>query len=343
MSKQATNLYNKMSKSNHNDQSFQKRIKKSLSFCFDDFQKYINLLTNKHVKRNYFNNPEFVIDCVYSDKLLKTDDEIRSYCKVQLSLASYCFNKLRDIIINDQKSFNYYSIIKYKNIITDYIFDLKPIVEYLEQKEDPKYIFFSGGKNYETKSYETYRISRNLFWTCAFNNNFIDQRSGYNLSSFSLRQSLELKFKRIVGAIVYDKTYQPPKIKHDFFYNFITQNLDLYEFTTEFFSCINKIYKWTNLSIHTGTLPNVWELQYALDITFKLFQSKTYNTRGSWSVFGAVKILNYDQVKHNFFKYFENNCQKDNTIWCIEFTENPEAIIMKREKKKNGVGEKNGK
>ena len=44
------------------------------------------------------------------------------------------------------------------------------------------------------------------------------------------------------------------------------------------------IYKWTNYSIHTGSMPNMWEIQFALDYCSKLFEPDKPDPKKGWSI-----------------------------------------------------------
>lgn len=264
-----------------------------------------------------------------NNKILKNDQQVTTYCKLHLCVATHCFNQLVDQIAANKGGFTYSNIRKYRNIIYDYLHDLREIVEHLEKKTDPSYSFFSGGKYYGTRTIETFRISNNLFWTSALQENFIDHRLGQNLSTFSLRQCLELKFRRIVGvgAIFHKTTFQHPKLRHDFFFTFITSNSGLFNFYTKNIREIWKIYSWTNLCIHLGILPRVWMLQYALELVAPLIIPQPADKKGRWHLHSSVEIHDLNELRERFKKHFHNNFSESE--WELELVK-PEATILNK-------------
>lgn len=142
---------------------------------------------------------------------------------------------------------------------------------------------------------------------------------------FAIRQSLEIKFRRILGiAGIFNKELKSPRLRHDYFAEFIQKHL--YHFVIQHNSIknITTIYKWTNFGIHSGTMPRTWEAQYALEYCDGLFAPSDPHIGKAWSIHDAVQISNYymlvkaltDQLSVNF----------PNDTWCIDLG-NPEAVI----------------
>lgn len=302
------------------------RVRKSAADCLIEFHDYLTEIKNKHIKRNYIDDPRYIIDWAFdNNKVLKNDREKTTYCKIQICLAEHCFSKLIRVIANSKYGLTYHGVKKHKKLINDYLHDLRVIIEYLEQESDPNYCFFNGGKFYGTRTDEVFLTSNNLFWTSVINKNYIDHRFGQNLSVFSIRQCLELKFHRIIGVhnIFHETSFQAPKYRHDFMFCFIKDNMDLFEFRTDNIKEIWKIYKWTNLTVHMGILPRVWELQYALEIIRPLIVPLPLDDNGTWSSYSSVKVNDVTELQERFNNYFSN--EFTDSAWKIEFMK-PEAI-----------------
>ncbi|KAB0671698.1 hypothetical protein F6V30_03725 [Oryzomonas sagensis] len=296
--------------------------------CLNDLYDYLKELRTKHVKKNYLQNPAYLVGWLHTkNRVLKTEAEASGFCRAHLCVAEYCFGKLLEEISKTPEGHSEERIKSFKNMIHEYLHDLRPIVEYLEKKQEPAYSFFGGGKFYGTWTLDSFRMCTNLFWTNAFEKNFVDIRAGLNLSTFSLRQSLELKFRRILGvrAITHKATGDEPKLKHDYFYKFIISETDHFKFYTPHITAIWKIYEWTNMTVHTGNIPRIWELQYAIEIVTPFFAPQPASSSGKWSIDSSVEIYDYQGLKDKFKALFHNKYTE--AEWTIHF-EKPEAVLQ---------------
>lgn len=298
---------------------------KSPEVSLKDFHDYLIQLKATHVKKHYL--PGYLIGWLYSErKGFKNDSEGTSYCRAQLCVAEYCFGKIIAEINNLSTGESDHRIIQFKEMIRNFVHDIRPIVDYLEKRRDPAYSFFEGGKNYGTRTIEVFGICNNLFWTSAFTENIVDVRAGLNLSVFTLRQALELKYRRILGiGNIYNKdTEIEPKLKHDYFYSFIKSNIVHFKFHTPHIADIWKIYRWTNETIHTGNIPRIWELQYALEVANPFFAPQLASPTGAWSIHSSVEITDYENLQSKFRVAFHEKYPE--AEWIVEF-EKPEAVM----------------
>jgi hypothetical protein len=243
-----------------------------------------------------------------------------NYYRANLSLAIRELRKFIDEIKNQDNN-----IILFKEHLLSYIFDIKPFIEFFERKQNNDFILFAGERNYYTTSQEIKLASNSLFWQSPQNSIF-DQKISFNLAVFTLRQSLELKFRRICGIL---EIHYNKHLKHDFFIDFIKQNRIYFDFPENCsLTHIFKIYSWTNLTIHSGNRPRIWEIQFALEFTQILFSGGTHkkDNKVISSVFGAVKIKEFNKMKQKLTQtiseYFKNGTDI-NIIWL----DKPEAII----------------
>jgi hypothetical protein len=150
-----------------------------------------------------------------------------------------------------------------------------------------------------------------------------------DLSIFSLRQALKLKFRRVLGvaAIYHKTTFAVPKLRHDFFFDFIVKNQDLFVFQTPHIKEIWKIYSWTNACIHLGILPRIWVLQHALDVVSPFFAPLPAEPNGRWHLHSSVKIYDLKELNERLAQYFHASYPE--TEWALELIE-PEAVIIKK-------------
>lgn len=303
-------------------------IKESLIEVIEEFSKFIDTLKNEVVKKDNSNNLEYIIGAILKDeRTLKNDSEINNFCKCSLSVANKYLKEVIGEIKKDNKKLTDKNVLKYSDLIREYLHDVKPFVEYFKRKKDPNYILFTGGKDYNNHSYEINRISNNLYWNCFYKQNIFDQKMSINISNFALRQSLEIKFKRILGIYdVYNKSLNGPKLRHDFFPDFINRNKSHFELPYTNLSFLINAYKWTNRTIHNAENPRIWELRCVLDYVnpfFKWGEGLTNDGKKTSSIFGAVKINDYDTLKE---KLIDDLYNVGSEIVTIEFIK-PEAII----------------
>lgn len=308
--------------------TFSKKIKKSTKSILLSLVSDLDKLQTKEKCKNYIDNPEHIIGCIYGNKtVLNSRSEIRAYCKCQLHLATCWLKELiRTIEKNGKGGLSYNSISNYKEHISSWVFELKPYVEYFGRKRNPDYEFIWGVKPNYRQAWQIFGEANKLYWSSSQKKDTVDHVISVNLSAFTLRQSLEIKFQRILGVSrIYDSSLESPKFRHEFFADFIQDNLD--NISTEYNSLrgIIKIYKWTNRHIHTGIAPKTWKLEYALSYCSQLFifsDELTPNKR--WSVHDAVKISNNNIVLENLYqKVYSYHSEK---LFCFEIKE-PEAVI----------------
>ncbi|MBB5645915.1 hypothetical protein [Pedobacter cryoconitis] len=318
-----TKLYDKKIK-----KTLDSNLKESTKTCLYGFMDYLNALTKTHVKKDVSNNAEYIIGTIFKNiGLIRKQVEYNNFMKASLSLANNKFNGLVKIIEGDDPKMKHNTIMKFSDLINDYIKDLKPFIEYFERKKKPDFILFNGWKSYNNETYELAMISNNLYWNGFYKENIFDQKMAINIACFTLRQALEIKFKRICGIYdIYNRKFDGPKLRHDFFPEFIDDNSDLLELPYVHLTDLIKVYKWTNLTIHNAENPMIWELRFALDYVNPFFKwGELVNKNGSSvkSVHGAVIIKDYDELKKRLMDKIN---QISNDIFCIEFIK-PEAFI----------------
>ena len=197
--------------------------------CINNFLVHIRAIKSRHCIRQW--SEEYIVSTCYNHTgSFLSDTQSIAYCRINLFIAVQQFEKLVKEMRQDKAVISYNKLLQYKSTIRDYIFDLKPIVEHLERKKDKTYEFFSGQKYYGLMPVQIFIASRQLAVMSLHKSIQLDHKASHILAAFALRQALEAKFNRLINVMLYDKTGQTPKIKHDFNYKFIKSNLNFFIF-----------------------------------------------------------------------------------------------------------------
>lgn len=301
--------------------------KKSVNELLGEFSQHLKWLISRHAHgKNY--SEEFLIQHCFSRKSTFTKNEARQFCRAHLIVA----DKLFDLLLSDMKGggsvISRKEISKHKEIIKNYIFDLKMIAEWLERQKDPKYIFLNGQKTYGLLTFEVYRFSCQLAFSSTRRNSklHLDHRAAQICAIFSLRQALEVRFQRIIAVDLVNKYGDTPKLRHDFHYDFIARNPTYFNFRSIEFKNLKKLYDWCNEIVHKMYHPTAWQIEYALTIAGKLFNSLPPATpQSGWSIHNAVEINNLSKMQQDFVTHFNRWYEHD--FWSVTFAK-PEAIIV---------------
>lgn len=290
----------------------------------EDFKAFM-IEFKKWVKANLKTHSDnHLIGQVYKENVFfHSETEYTQVCKCQVELAYRC---LKSILKDIEKKPEIYP--RRTNYIMDYLLDLDPFMNQIMKGKDPNYQFIMGWKSHSQNSIWMFREASKLFWSSAVTDkNILEHMSAVSLSVFALRQAIEIRFKRAIGIerIVDDKANNA-KLRHDFVLEFFAENSDLVSLKIGSMSYLTLIYKWTNYSIHTGSLPNIWEVQFGLDYCSKLFEPDKPNLKKSWSINSSIKIKDYDLLK----KRWESKVNYKNPPvgrWHFFYMKRPEAVV----------------
>lgn len=279
------------------------------------FSEYLLELKKLHCRKEWKDEYKTSV-CFRKNSFFSSKDELAQYCRVSIFLACEQFRK----IIFDFKDGEYQENIEILNTtIVDYIFDLKGPIEYLERKINPKFTLFEGEKSYRAESFEIFRLSKSL----------LDGEVGKGAHKTRqiaavcvLRQSLESRFRRIIGVEFHDIRGNTPKLKHDFHYKFILKNQNYISLKGCNISSIVHVYEWCNDIVHGAYQPLSWQLPFAHDICSPLFYSG--ENKEKWSIYGSACIGDLDSMRQKFLIYFADSY--DHGTWCVDFMK-PDALI----------------
>ncbi|MGB7748665.1 MAG: hypothetical protein WBN75_15425 [Verrucomicrobiia bacterium] len=304
--------------------SAQQLLTKWEKSTLDDFKAFIAEFDG-WVKANLkAHKDDYLIGQIYKENVFfRTEDEYTQVCKCQAELAHRCLKSICEDI--EKKPDIYPSRTKH---IVDFIFDLAPFVDQIMKKKDPNFQFIAGGKSYSQNSIWMFREASNLFWSSTVTDkNLLSHMSAVSLSVFALRQAVEVRFRRAIGIErIVDDNANDAKLRHDFMLEFFAENPDLVALKVGSMTNLTLIYKWTNYSIHTGSMPNMWEIQFALDYCSKLFEPDKPDPKKGWSIDSSIKIKNYDELK----KRWENKVNANATPvgqWHFIYMKKPDAVV----------------
>ncbi len=278
--------------------------------------------TNESITKKY--SDDYLIGAIYKENVFfTTEEEYTQLCKCQIALASRC---LRDLIT--EVECGKIKEAELKVHIFDYIFDLKPYVEQVARKTKPEYIFIEGWKSYKELSFVKFIEARALFCSgMVADKNPISLRGTIILLEFALRQLIELHFMRALGIFkIIDENGNDAKLRHNFILVYLAHYLDLISIKIGSMCELYRIYKWTNYSIHTGSMPKIWEVQFAFDYCWKAFQPEPLNPKDGWNINSSITIKNYPELKRRFEQDVNDNLKGRN--WQFLYMNKPEAVIQ---------------
>lgn len=300
-----------------------KKIKKSALRCLEELLCYIDSLVHYHIKKDY--SEDHLVNTIFQESSnIRKPQQLENYCRCHLYIARNWLGALiSDLKANNETS--HHHVIKFKSYISDFLFNIKTFIEYLERKKSKDYVFFNGIKHHGQHSATIFRTSMQLYWQSSENINNCSHSALINLSTFTLRQAIELKLQRIIGAQdIYDKTGNRLRTKLDMYSSFISENTDLITTNCHSIHNILTISKWTNKTIHKGATPYIWEQWYALTVSMHLFERIEGRQNDSWSINDPVEIIDYEKVKMRFVEYATKD---ESTIYCFDLRD-PEVVMF---------------
>jgi hypothetical protein len=162
---------------------------------------------------------------------------------------------------------------------------------------------FVGNRNMKVDSYTSFKIAGKFFW-CPSQLQRSNMTNGYTI--FALRQALELAGQELLGlSKIVDEYGETDKYAAQIPWQFIVAN-EKQPFLNLTFNAadIQKIYKWTNHFVHTGTDAFCWVNGLALQTAERIYISKkiTY-WDGQQDFVYANEISNYLLLKQSFEKF----------------------------------------
>jgi len=267
---------------------------------FNSYLDFINSLFLENFKKRKEYSDIHIAEQIFCEKI----SDYKTYIKYSLLAQSKSFKRIKKNIIYfcDKKQFD--NLLNEVRLMSELVTDSIDFINSSGLKYKDESINFGVFKSNTVCSSQIYGASIYLFRE---NINF----KSWSISAirytsiFLIRQSIELRLKNALGILnILDSEQHPIKIKSDFFVNFIKENISYFEFPIEF-SILNKIFKWTNLYIHTGIFNYIWLIDWAhllLNPLFKPYRDVNsindvlqgrFKEKGNitvFNIFGSIKI-----------------------------------------------------
>ncbi|TGT57306.1 hypothetical protein EN813_038375 [Mesorhizobium sp. M00.F.Ca.ET.170.01.1.1] len=292
------------------------------------FVSQLETLVAKHVKPSL--SDQYLASNVFlRSRTFKSDAERTAYCKCHLAIALRYFKELSENFYDSGAEKAILSrMLRWKDFIVDYIYDLNEIVPFLERKTQG-FVFFQGGKNSDFHTWELYGLSRRLAVQAAWNEArpLLDHRAAQVASIFVLRQSLELRFERVIAVYPRDKNGQSPKLRHGFHQDFIESHQEFFRFRGFSMKELQPLYDWCSEIVHVAYQPFAWQVAWALDIGAKILSPQGSEPGKGWNIANAVEVVDLPAMQAAFETYFLENY--DHGAWQITKTR-PEALVADR-------------
>lgn len=303
-------------------------IKKSPSKCLKDVDEYFESFQARFLKNRKPLNFDYTISAIYREELVfQTNSEMNAYMKCQLNIALKWFRHLLFEIRKDQKKITRRRLGLYKDYIIDFLHDISFFIDFFEQKENPNFKFLNGGKSYTQETVFIYKNAINSYWGSSLNKSKLDHKGNLSASCYFLRQSLELKFRRILGVNdVTDSKGNSAKIRHEYFPEFINRNLDHFDLNGSKVPNLLKIYKWTNQTIHTSAVPMIWEQWYAFEYCNSFMFPLPFEAGKGWSIHNSVKVSGLDVLLEKLYLDFSSKYNAHG-YWCFNISKAQAEIV----------------
>ncbi len=266
-------------------QELKKSEKKDLSKTIDklkDFQIYLENLQHEILKKRF--KDRFILQWIFLNKSFN-DNKIQKYIIANICAAS---DSLKRIIF---KAENEGINVVRNRMLLDFICDLKPFVNYFDEKQDYKWLVINTNSHL-TNFYSD--ISENIFWNGEPSEHPEEKITLASCTTFMIRQSIEYKIKRILGIdyILINGKLDNRIIEKCF--KAIDKNLKYYIIKDFDFDIVKIIYNWTHYFIHGGYRPEPWRTETAINYLSNLFYTGKTSKPSSFSVYAGIQVKGKD-------------------------------------------------
>lgn len=271
-----------------------------------DFLADIAMLDHRHNRSKRLTQDQLAEQIFRRNPTFRDDKAAIPYLRYQLRVAHEELTNLDQEMRNQNNgTITFAALSRYSPIIRDYLFDLREILVFLQQKVRG-WNFFNGGKNSDVSSWEVYILARGLAYqsTYAGTGSPFDHKAAQIASVFVLRQAMELRFERLIAVYPTDVKGKPPKLKHGFHQDFIVANSQF--FLTNGFKIkeLRHLYDWCSEIVHQAYQPFAWQISMALRRGGDLLHTQPAPTNQAWSIYNAVEITDVEAMQDAYEKHF---------------------------------------
>jgi hypothetical protein len=291
-----------------------------------DFLADIAALDRSHNRNKRLTQDQLAEQVFGRSRIFKDAKALTPYLRYQLRVA------LEELRILDQEmrgrnnGFITFAVLsQYGDIIRDYLFDLREILVFL-QRNATGWTFFIGGKNPGVDSWEVYVLARGLAYQSTHSGTgaLFDHKTAQIASIFVLRQAMELRFERLIAIYPTDRKGKPPKLRHGFHQEFISDNPQF--FLTNGFRVkdLRHLYDWCSEIVHQAYQPYAWQISVALRRGGDLLHPGQAANNQGWSIHNAVEISDVEAMQSAYENHFL--ATYGHGIWRMT-RERPEALV----------------
>jgi hypothetical protein len=194
---------------------------------------------------------------------------------------------------------------RFRHIISDYLFDLREILEVLQQRV-AGWEFFGGGKNAGVDSWEVFMLARNLAFQSALPDprKAFDHKTAQIASIFVLRQAMELRFERLIAVYPTDPKGRPPRLRHGFHHAFVAGNPQHFKANGFEVKKLQHLYDWCSEIVHQAYQPYAWQVSMALRRAGDLLHTRAADSGQPWSIHNAVEITDVGAMQTAYENHF---------------------------------------
>ncbi|MEZ5016630.1 MAG: hypothetical protein R2800_06220 [Flavipsychrobacter sp.] len=286
-------LLDKSSGKNYHSNPKRISAKKAFELTEKELRRLNTIIRNKKITDEHLANKIFMQLKHEASELV-----VNEYVEDHFTAAYYSFSEIKHKM-EKENIFDYRGVKKYGYLISTLLYDIIPYANYVGGKEEDGYSFFNGWKSNVEISRWHFHGTMQLLYNCTFEKKVIDDKFALILSAVSLRQTLELKMRRILGlGDFYDKKGQKVFVKHHFFFDFVLEKKESINIEGVNIKLLQKVFEFCNYAVHMGLMPYVWQMLYAEKFTCPLFFDMNRNEDDkSWNAYSSVKINNYETIK----------------------------------------------
>ena len=277
------------------------KIKKTLEACFLELKNYIDSTIDEYLGSEVYDDKTISL-WIYKDHKTVSLTDQEKFVKINLYAGKQTLGRITSDIESSKEGLTYDNIFLYRNILKEFLVDIKFFIEFYRRKADPKFVFYTAAKSYFTTSFETIMVARGLFYNSLLKENSLPYKESQGMVGMVIRQSIEVKTKRLLGI------YEIKKLKAKSFYSFkklfdfIEINKSDIIYDPIDFEILKQVYSWSCTYIHNAELGYIWQNEIALSYLLRSFFAP--GSHGSTrSIFGAFKINSFEAVKSRLEKF----------------------------------------
>jgi len=279
------------------------------------FQYYLSDLYSQVSKKSL--SEKFIIDWIY--KIQVANKDFDSFCKANIAAASSSLSRvikhIEDIEVDEVL----------QRMLLDFICDLKLFVTHYDKSQDYSWLVINTNSHITNFYFD---LADNIFWHGKPSDHKEEQLVLATSSPFIIRQSIEIKIKRVLGIQYVLKNGKLDKTPSKVFFNAFKNNLIYYRLRNFDIETIEKIHSWAHFYVHGGLRAEPWRTETALYYLNRLnYKGPTSDSR-TMSIYASVEANEVDLVDLNAAT--EESIKNDlgNDV-SIKWVAKPEIAVIK--------------